>query len=98
MRALKSGLTVVLWASMAMAQTPTSGPGTSTAPNQTPVSPLEEPKKPSEAEQNAPQAAKFDIGDRGASNEDQQLGELRLTTRWTEVGGDHTRSFRVSQH
>lgn len=103
MRVLKSVLTVMFLASLVTAQTPsTSGSATSTSgtqsPNQAPTNPLEEQKKPTEAELNSPQAAKFDIGDRGASNEDQQLGEIRLTTRWTEVGGDPTRSFRMSQH
>ena len=69
-----------------------------TTPNQQPTNPLEEPKKPTEAELNKTQSAKFDIGNRGASNDDQQLGEIRLTTRWTEVGGDPSRSFRVSQN
>ncbi|HUS18216.1 MAG TPA: hypothetical protein VMZ25_01075 [Terriglobales bacterium] len=103
MRALKNVLTVLLLASLAVAQSASTSGTASPAsapqnPNQAPISPLEEPKKPTEAEQNAPQAAKFDIGNRGASNEDQQLGEIRLTTRWTEVGGDQTRSFRVSQN
>ncbi|HUR37030.1 MAG TPA: hypothetical protein VM009_04380 [Terriglobales bacterium] len=86
-------------AMLAMAQSPSTGSSAGPSSSQNPPapqSPLEDPKKPTEAEQNAPQAAKFDIGNRGASNEDQQLGEIRLTTRWTEVGGDPTRSFRLS--
>jgi len=99
MRGLKSVLCVALLAAMAAAQT-SSGTSTQTPadPNQPPQNPLQEPQKPTEEEQNRPQAARFDIGDRTASNEDQHIGELRLTTRWTEVGGDPTRSFRVSQH
>ncbi|MEO5935981.1 MAG: hypothetical protein ABIP81_02100 [Terriglobales bacterium] len=96
---MKSILSVVLLASLTWAQSSTSSGSTAPAdPNQAPVNPLQEPPKTTETEQSKPQASKFDIGDRGASNEDQQLGELRLTTRWTEVGGDPTRSFRVSQH
>lgn len=103
LRALQSVLSVVLLASGVMAQgisssAATSGSQNPSDPDQPPVNPLSEPQKPTEAEQNKPKAANFDIGDRGSSSEDQQLGELRLTTRWTEVGGDPTRSFRVSQH
>src|SRR5206468_2466806 len=94
-------LAVFLVAASAAAQTTSSSSGTSSSsPEQTagqnPTSPLEEPKKPTEAEQNKPQASKFNVAEQGASGQDQQLGEIRLTTRWTEVGGDQSRSFRVS--
>ncbi|HUQ50206.1 MAG TPA: hypothetical protein VM056_05775 [Terriglobales bacterium] len=104
MQASKIIFTLLLLSAAVVAQTTSgsgssssSSTGTSTAGSgQQAVSPLEEPVKPTEAELNKPQAAKFDISERGASSEDQQLGEIRLTTRWTEVGGDQTRSFRVS--
>ncbi len=58
-----------------------------------PTSPLQEPQKPTDAEIAKPQAQKFDPGT--ASGEDKQIGELKLMTRSTEIGGDTTRSFRV---
>jgi hypothetical protein len=99
MHLLKSVLSLMLLAAVCSAQTPANGSANqSPATNTAPQNPLEEPKKPTEAEQNRPQQSQFNIGDRTASAEDQQLGEVRLTTRWTEVGGDQTRSFRVSQN
>jgi hypothetical protein len=99
MRALVSLLAVLLLVGSAIAQNSSgssTGTGTQDQTGQLPTSPLEEPKKPTEAEQNKPQHSQFNVNDRGASGEDQQLGEIRLTTRWTEVGGDQSRSFRVS--
>jgi len=51
--------------------------------------------KPTEAELNKPKAAKFDIGSGGNTGEDQQLGEIRLMNRYTEVNGKTDSSFRV---
>lgn len=91
---------------MAAAQTSTSAPAaavtapaaqsstTSNDPNQTPTSPLEEPVKPTEADENKTKASTFDITGAGGSSQDQQLGEIRLMTRYTQLGGDVTRSFR----
>ncbi|HZQ90510.1 MAG TPA: hypothetical protein VFA60_01815 [Terriglobales bacterium] len=67
---------------------------TQQAPQQ-PTSPLQEPAKPSEAELNKPKAATFEVGNAVAAGSDQEVGEIRLMTRATEIGGDKTRSFRV---
>ncbi len=97
MRVLARVLIVLVLAASVAAQTPGASSGsTEPAAGQNPTSPLEDPKKPSEAEQNKPKQSQFNVNDQGASGQDQQLGEIRLTTRWTEVGGDQSRSFRVS--
>ncbi|HUR37196.1 MAG TPA: hypothetical protein VM009_05225 [Terriglobales bacterium] len=90
---------LLLSMAIAAAQTPAPASGNSSSQStagQNPENPMEEPKKPTEAEQNKPQGSKFNVADGAASGQDQQLGEIRLTTRWTEVGGDQSRSFRVS--
>lgn len=97
MRVPASFAFILLLAATTFAQNPSTPADASQNPPP-PQSPLEEPKKPTEAEQNQPQASKFNVSDQTASGEDQQLGEIRLTTRWTEVGGDQTRSFRVAPH
>jgi hypothetical protein len=61
-----------------------------------PVSPLEEPKKPSESDQAKPQASTFDLGGSANTGQDQQVGEIRLMDRYTQLNGDPTRSFRES--
>jgi hypothetical protein len=83
---------VTLLSICSVAQSPSSDPqsGSTTQP---PTSPLQEPPKPTEADVAKPQAQKFDPG--SASGEDKQIGELKLMTRSTELGGDTTRSFRV---
>ncbi len=99
MRVLRNVCCVVLLAALGAAQQSGAGsPAASNAqdPSQKPASPLEEPKKPSEAEQNKPKAASFDIGTAAATAQDQDVGEVRLMTRYTELGGDPTRSFRIA--
>src|SRR5205085_556521 len=67
---------------------------TTTDPNQQPTSPLQEtPKEQLPQDTNKPKAASFDTTG-GGSGQDQILGEVRLMTRYTELGGDTTRSFR----
>jgi hypothetical protein len=71
-----------------------SGSGSDPADPQQPTNPLQEPVKPPETETSKPKAAEFNVsGVSGA--EDQTLGEVKLMTRYTELGGDTTRSFRV---
>ncbi len=98
MRIQATLLVFLLFAASLAAQTPpaTTPTSSSQTTGQTPANPLEEPKKPTEAEQNKPQGSTFNVAEQGASGQDQQLGEIRLTTRWSEVGGDQSRSFRVS--
>ncbi len=71
------------------ANTTQSGP---TSPQQ-PENPLQDAKKPTEADQNKQKSAQFDTGNT-ASGQNQQLGEIKLMSRYTQVGGDQTRSFR----
>ena len=68
-------------------------------PNQPPQSPLQEQPTGIAAEQQQQQQAQrsgqqshFETPT--ALGEDQQLGEIRLMSRYTEVNGDETRSFR----
>jgi hypothetical protein len=101
MRATKYLLATLLFTALAVAQSAPSSSSDKTSgtqtpdPNQQPTSPLQEPVKPTEAELNKPKAAKFDIGSGGNTGEDQQLGEIRLMNRYTEINGKTDSSFRV---
>lgn len=89
-------LTGVVWA---QTESPSSGngglpsAGQPSGPNQPLQNPLQEPVKPVEAQPNQRKTSTFDVGDGVGQGESQSLGELRLMTRNTEVGGDRTRSF-----
>ncbi len=61
---------------------------------QTPQSPLQEPQKPTEAEANRPKPASFDVSNAAVTAEDQNLGEFHLMSRYTQLNGDLSRSFR----
>jgi hypothetical protein len=103
MRLLRILFCSVLLASAALAQSSgqSNSQSTSTAPqdpNTPPQNPLEEPKKVDpEQEANKPKPSTFDLG-RGdtSKGQDQTLGEIRLMTRSTDIGGDTTRSFKSS--
>ena len=106
MRILKLVGCTLLFAALAAAQQASSNTSTSSmqdaaqqsspqAAPANPTSPLEEPKKPSEAEQNKAKATTFDVTNAAGAGQDTELGEIRLMTRHTELGGDATRSFRV---
>jgi len=97
MRVLRWAWFLILWAALGVAQSSpqSSDAGQPTAPGQQPQNPLQEPAKPSEAEANKPKAATFEVGQAATAGQDQDLGEIRLMTRYTEIGGDLTRSFRV---
>ena len=45
--------------------------------------------------QNKPQAAGFDVGNATTAGQDQVLGEFRLMSGYSEIGGDPTRSFHT---
>lgn len=97
MRLRRLVLCSVFLASTALAQTSGQSPVSAPQdPNQPPQNPLEEPKKvdPDE-EARKPKASTFDLG-RGdtSKGQDQTLGEIRLMTRSTDIGGDKTRSFK----
>src|SRR5437899_1974389 len=105
MRILSIVSCVLLLAAVSMAQAPGSQPTSSSSstsqeaqqqPGQAPVSPLDEPKKPVDAEPAKAQAqatATFDTTN-AAGASDTALGEVRLMTRHTEINGDASRSFR----
>jgi hypothetical protein len=108
MRILKLIACTLVVAGMAVAQQPSSSsPSSSPASSQDataqqapaqPVSPLEEPKKPSDAETNKADQQKtstFDVSNAAGGGQDTELGEVRLMTRHTDIGGDTTRSFRA---
>jgi hypothetical protein len=105
MRILKVLFCLLLFGAMAAAQesssssaTPTTDPNTQ-QPGAAQQNPLQEPPKPSEVEAaKSAEAAKskpstFEVKTNGGA--DQDLAEVRLMTRHTEVNGDQTRSFRV---
>ena len=66
-------------------------------PGALPTSPLQEPAKVDNSkDSNTQTQSKFDITGAVNTNQDQEIGEIRLMTRNTSIGGDPTRSFRVS--
>lgn len=86
--------TVVLMAA-AFGQSSSSSTSTGTDPqnpNQPQQNPIDEPKKQAD-DKRAPAQSSFNMGDAASAGEDQLLGEVRLMTRNTEIGGDQTRSF-----
>ncbi|MBV9072734.1 MAG: hypothetical protein JOZ10_03800, partial [Acidobacteria bacterium] len=50
---------------------------------------------PTQATEKKPQAATFDIGSAGNGGQDQVVGEVRLMSGYSEIGGDPTRSFHT---
>ena len=97
MRAIKVlPILLMLLAAIAAGQTDSSTSNSAQNPPQTqPQNPMQEPAKPTEAEQNKPKLTQFNVEGAQASNEDQTLGEIKLMTRYTELNGDVSRSFRV---
>lgn len=88
---------VLILVALAAAQSTTTNGDSSSQqqPGQPPENPMQEPAKPTEEEQNKPQASTFNVGEGAQTGQDQILGEIRLMTRYTELNGDPTRSFRV---
>ncbi|HVP53137.1 MAG TPA: hypothetical protein VMT05_13550, partial [Terriglobales bacterium] len=89
----------VLWCSMALAaimvaQNPPSSSGDSGQPQQ-PQNPLQTLPTATPEQQPKPSAATFELGSAATSGKDQEMGEVRLMTRYTQIGGDQTKSFYV---
>ncbi|HYN16105.1 MAG TPA: hypothetical protein VES66_10010, partial [Terriglobales bacterium] len=61
---------------------------------QQPQNPLQEAPKPADQPQK-PSAATFELGGAASAGKDQELGEVRLMTRYTQLNGDETKSFYV---
>jgi hypothetical protein len=98
MRAFKVLLATLLLTALAVAQSTSPSTPSDKAPadpNQQPTSPLQEPVKPTDAELNKPKASNFDISGAGINGQDQQLGEIRLMDRYTELNGKTDSSFRI---
>jgi hypothetical protein len=101
MRIFSKCLFVLLLPAILMAQTSSSSESTqSSSGSQPPAStqpqpenPLQEQPKTTEVQPAAPTASRFDVNT--ATGEDQQVGEIKLMTRYTELNGDTARSFRV---
>lgn len=98
-------LCVLLLAAFAAAQTSSSSTSSSSdqnsaqQPGQPPQNPLSEQPTSQQAQQKAEnqpnQASTFDVGATG-SEQDQELGEIRMMTRYSQIGGQpqgRTRSF-----
>lgn len=66
-----------------------------TAQQTGPENPLEETQRRTESEAGKPKAPAFDVGTAAGTARDQMLGEIRLQTGWTDLGGAEDRSFRV---
>jgi len=81
--------------------TATTGDGsTQSQPQAQPVNPLQDTgqTQPAATQDKANTNTTFDPGTSGGNamdSQDQQLGEIRLMTRYSQVGGDQTRSFKV---
>jgi hypothetical protein len=95
---LKCFCVVMLLCAVLPSQTPAPPTDGVIAPptNQLPAGPLEEPKKPAATEGARPAPAQFEVNAR--TGQDQQVGEIKLMTRYTELNGDSARSFRVPGH
>lgn len=93
---------ILLLAATALAQgpsetsTPASGQEqTQQQPSQQPENPLQDTPKVSETTAAPQQKPTFDVTNSAGSAQDQVLGEVRLMTRYTELHGDESRSFKV---
>jgi len=92
----------VLWCSVALAAIvvaqnpppPSGDSGQQQNQPQPPQNPLQTPPTTT-PEQPKPSAATFELGSAASSGKDQELGELRLMTRYTQIHGDETKSFLV---
>jgi len=80
--------------------TPSSSPSSGTQTGQAPQSPLQEPSKDQQqqpaAEAQRGKPSTFDVGAAGSGAEDQELGEMRMMTRYSQIGGEpqgRARSF-----
>lgn len=103
MRLFRMLCCLLLLAALAAAQstpTPSSSPSSQPQPGQPPQSPLQEPSKDQQQQQAAEaqrgKPSGFDVGAAGSGTEDQELGEMRMMTRYSQIGGQaqgRARSF-----
>src|ERR1700756_5072853 len=94
------GCGIVLAAMMTAQNPPSTSPPTSPGDSgqqqtqQQPENPLAQPPKPTDQVQK-PSPATFELGGAPGAGKDQELGEVRLMTRYTQINGDPTKSFYV---
>jgi len=95
-------LLAVLWCSMILvvamvAQNPPPSSGDTGQQNQPqqPQNPLQTPPATQPDQQPKPSASTFEMGNAAGAGKDQELGEVRLMTRYTQLNGDTTKSFYV---
>jgi len=96
MSKLRLLLCVLILAGMATAQAPagSSSPTPTQDPNQPPQNPLQEPVKTDPLAQQKTQQSDFAVSEASSAGRDQLLGEIKLMTRETELGGGwQQRSF-----
>ena len=97
-------LLAVLWysvvvAAMMVAQNPPPPSSGDTGQQQNqpqqPQTPLQTQPATQPEQQPKPSASTFELGNAAGSGKDQELGEVRLMTRYTQLNGDITKSFYV---
>ncbi|MGH9524415.1 MAG: hypothetical protein ACRD3E_17970 [Terriglobales bacterium] len=107
MRLLRLVLFLLVMGAVAAAQSTSSTTDngqSSTQPGQAPQSPMSEQpnlqkqEQKKEGDSQKSQSGNFDVSGATSGDQDQQLGEVRLMTRYTQVGGQpegQTRSFHI---
>jgi hypothetical protein len=100
MRLLRVLFCVLVLAAVAAAQSSSSTPasGSATAPPQNPLSepPTAQQQQQQQQAEQANKPTSFDVGAAATAQEDQELGEVRMMTRYTQIGGSpegRARSF-----
>ena len=93
-------LLAVLWCSMVLlattlAQNPPPPSSSDTGQPQQPQNPLQTQPATQPEQPPKPSASTFELGNAAGSGQDQELGEVRLMTRYTQLNGDTTKSFYV---
>jgi hypothetical protein len=99
MRLLRIALCLLIFSASAAAQSTTSSPQSESGqnpaqqPGQTPQSPLadqptsQQQQQQAQTEAQKPKAATFDVSGATTGEQDQELGEIRMMTRYSQVGG-----------
>ena len=93
----------VLWCGIALAalvmvgQNPPSSSSSTTDSGQPqqPQNPLQTAPTTQTEQPPKPPGATFELGSAASGGKDQELGEVRLMTRYTQIGGDESKSFYV---
>ncbi len=93
-------LLAVLWCSMVLlvtmvAQNPPPPSSGDNGQPQQPQNPLQTQPATQAEQPPKPSAATFELGNAAGAGQDQELGEVRLMTRYTQLNGDVTKSFYV---